>query len=66
MSEKKLLDETDLNVEYTLSKPWLRKHRLLRDGPPFLRIGRMIRYERKSVEKWLAERAVETEKGGGQ
>jgi len=60
-AEKKILDENEVEREYALTKPWLRKHRLLRDGPPFLRIGRMIRYCRDEVEKWLAEHIVETQ-----
>jgi predicted DNA-binding transcriptional regulator AlpA len=60
-NEKKLLDETDLEVEYKLKKAWQRKHRRLGDLP-HLKIGRMVRYDRASVESWLQKHLV----GGGQ
>ena len=60
VGEKHILDETEVEREYGLKEPWQRKHRRLRDGPPFLRINRMIRYRREDVEKWLYEHFVET------
>jgi hypothetical protein len=59
--QKKILDETDLERSYCLSKPWQRKRRRLGDGPPFLRINRMIRYRREDVESWLAKHRVVTD-----
>lgn len=41
-----------------LTRPWLRKHRRLADGPPFVRVGRMIFYRRSSIEAWLAAHEV--------
>jgi predicted DNA-binding transcriptional regulator AlpA len=61
LDERRILDQTDLDRIYGLPKPWQRKHRRLGDGPPFLRIGRMIRYCRSDVERWLAEHYVKTE-----
>ena len=58
MTEKKLLDEGDVDNEFHLSKAWLRKHRLLGDGPPFIRINRMIFYKRDQLEKWIDQHAV--------
>jgi len=57
-TEKRILNETEVEREYGLTKPWLRKHRRLGDGPPFLRIERMIRYFRNDLEKWLAGHLV--------
>jgi hypothetical protein len=57
-SAQVVLDENNLDQNYKLTKPWQRKHRRLGDGPPFMRIGRMIRYRRDQVEKWLAEHEV--------
>lgn len=55
----RMLTETDVEREYRLGKPWLRKRRRLGDGPPFMRIRRMVRYARKDLENWLASHVVE-------
>ena len=34
----------------------LERHRLVGDGPPFVKIGAAIRYPLSELEKWLAER----------
>ena len=34
----------------------LERHRLVGDGPPFVKIGAAIRYPLGELEKWLAER----------
>jgi hypothetical protein len=52
----KILTETDVQREYGLSKAWLRQKRLFREGLPFLKIGKMVRYRREDIEKFLAER----------
>ena len=31
-------------------------------GPPYIRIGRAIRYDLREVERWLASRAVDPDK----
>jgi hypothetical protein len=53
MNDKKFMKETTVHRDYGLGKPWLRKRRRLHDGPPFLRINRMILYERRALEEWL-------------
>jgi predicted DNA-binding transcriptional regulator AlpA len=58
--EKKVLTEREVESEYGLSRPWLRKHRARRDGPPFLKLSRMVRYSRADVESWLGEHAIGT------
>ena len=30
-----------------------------RAGPPFVRLGARVRYEREALEKWLAEQTVD-------
>ena len=35
------------------TKAYLRKHRALGDGPPFIKIGRNIRYRRTDLEAWM-------------
>jgi predicted DNA-binding transcriptional regulator AlpA len=36
-----------------LSSSWLAKARMRGDGPPFLKVGRSIRYSRAALVKWL-------------
>jgi len=60
MSENELLQERKVVAEYKgLTAAWLRRKRLDHRGPPFLRIGRMIRYRRSDLETWLNERRIE-------
>lgn len=52
LSEAQVAEMTSLSIE------WYRLHRSLGDGPPFMRIGRSIRYNRDHVMAWFAEREV--------
>lgn len=52
----KILTECDVQREYGLSRFWLRKKRRFREDPPFLKIGKMVRYRREDIEKYLTER----------
>jgi len=36
-----------------LSQSWLAKSRMRGDGPPFVKIGRAIRYRESSLVQWL-------------
>ena len=56
-----ILDERQVSRRYGLSKPWLRKARRERRGPPFLKIGKMVRYRRQAVEAFLAAHTVNTD-----
>lgn len=59
MNAKQVLDEREVSSEYSLSVPWLRKRRRLGGGPPFLKIGEMVRYWRKNVETYLEAHMVQ-------
>jgi excisionase family DNA binding protein len=39
-----------------LSTSWLAKLRLTGDGPPFLKLGRQVRYRRADLDAWLNQR----------
>jgi predicted DNA-binding transcriptional regulator AlpA len=39
-----------------LSNSWLAKARMRGDGPPFIRIGRSIRYAEVALTKWMKSR----------
>jgi len=57
---KDLLNESEVDQQYGLSRPWLRRCRLERRGPRFIKLGRMVRYRRQDIEAYLSLHAVET------
>lgn len=52
------LDEKQLCAELDISSVTATKWRRNAEGPPFIRVGRLIRYPREAVEAWLASRTV--------
>jgi predicted DNA-binding transcriptional regulator AlpA len=56
-----LLNEHDLARLTGLSVASVRRWRLLRQGPRFLKIGAAVRYKPKDVSAWLESRPT----GGG-
>jgi predicted DNA-binding transcriptional regulator AlpA len=63
--DREVFTETEVCRRYRLSVPWLRRARLERRGPQYLKIGRMVRYRRQDVEEYLAQYAVETTEATG-
>ena len=49
-----LLTEKEIGLRYGLSPNWLAKLRVSGDGPPYLKLRRLVRYDPMEVEKWLA------------
>ena len=62
--QPELLTEREVSADYGFSVPWLRRARIERHGPAFLRIGRMIRYRRADIEAFLARQLVSTAEAG--
>ncbi|MBA3464352.1 MAG: helix-turn-helix domain-containing protein [Deltaproteobacteria bacterium] len=54
----KYLDEKQLCAELSISSVTATKWRRNAEGPAFVRVGRLIRYPRASVDAWLASRTV--------
>lgn len=52
-SVESLAQRTDTNVDY-----WNRL-RSLGGGPPYVKIGRLVRYPRREVDAWMADRLRE-------
>jgi hypothetical protein len=48
------MKDTELGDEWHLSPKTLANRRLRGEGPPFIRIGRTIRYSRQACAEWLA------------
>ena len=59
----KYLDEKQLCAELDISSVTATKLRRNAEGPPFIRVGRLIRYPREAVEAWLASRTVGIPRG---
>lgn len=59
----KYLDEKQLCAELDISSVTATKWRRNAEGPPFIRVGRLIRYPREAVEAWLASRTVGIPRG---
>jgi hypothetical protein len=53
-----LLTETDLSRQLRVSLAALRKWRVMRRGPQFLKIGPLVRYRQHDVDVWLASLPV--------
>ncbi|HTB13997.1 MAG TPA: helix-turn-helix domain-containing protein [Bryobacteraceae bacterium] len=51
-----LLKERDLQRITGVSLATIRRWRLLRQGPRFLKLGSAVRYRREDVDAWLASR----------
>jgi predicted DNA-binding transcriptional regulator AlpA len=56
-----LLNEFDVARITGLSVASVRRWRLLRQGPKYLKIGAAVRYKREDITAWLASRPT----GGG-
>jgi hypothetical protein len=54
-----LLRPRDVTLEYHLGEAWLRKRRRPRLAPAFVRIGRMVYYERSELEAFVQSQRVE-------
>jgi predicted DNA-binding transcriptional regulator AlpA len=53
-----LIDEKQLCADLGISSVTATKWRAKAAGPPFIKVGRLIRYRRADVEAWLAARTV--------
>ena len=51
-----LLTEVDVSQQLRVSLGTVRRWRLLRCGPRFLKIGALVRYRPQDVSRWLASR----------
>jgi predicted DNA-binding transcriptional regulator AlpA len=49
-----LLSERDLSQKIQRSCSSLQKDRLTGEGPPFIPLGRLVRYRASEVEAWLS------------
>lgn len=52
------IDERQLCAELGISSVTATKWRSKVEGPPFIKVGRLVRYRRSDVEAWLISRTV--------
>jgi len=53
MNKDPLLTPHDAAEFLALSRSWLAKLRLTGDGPPYVKLGRQVRYRLGDLEAWL-------------
>jgi hypothetical protein len=53
-----LLNEKEFYSQYRFSISWQRKMRRTGGGPPFVKIGRMVRYRRSDIENFIGAHLV--------
>jgi predicted DNA-binding transcriptional regulator AlpA len=53
-----LLTEVDLSKHLSVSLATLRRWRLDKRGPQYIKVGALVRYRPEDVESWLASRPV--------
>jgi predicted DNA-binding transcriptional regulator AlpA len=51
-----LLTSKEVIKLFRVSPSWLAKARMRGDGPPYIRIGRSIRYSEATVVQWMKSR----------
>lgn len=51
----KLMTEAEVAEKLEVTKPCLRRWRHERRGLPFVRVGRLVRYEPQAVEQFIAQ-----------
>lgn len=60
MSRFALLTEKELSQETGISCNTFRYWRANGQGPPFMKLGKSVRYRADEVERWMAENTVDT------
>ena len=51
-----LLTAKDAGVRLNVSLSWLAKARMRGDGPPYICVGRSIRYSETALNQWMKSR----------
>jgi predicted DNA-binding transcriptional regulator AlpA len=55
-SRERLLTTTETAKLLRLSPSWLAKARMRGDGPPYVKLGRSVRYDEGDVAQWMKSR----------
>lgn len=57
---KKLLTEEEQAEAWNLAPKTLANQRSAGKGPPFIKLGRLVRYDPEVTAKWLADRTFQS------
>ncbi len=52
---EKLLNTIETANRIGIKPGWLTKRRVFGGGPPYLKVGRAVRYDPAAIDEWLAE-----------
>jgi hypothetical protein len=52
------MNDRQLEARYGIKRRHWQKMRMLGDGPPFRKVGRLCLYQTTSVDKWLAQQPL--------
>jgi predicted DNA-binding transcriptional regulator AlpA len=53
---EQMLTPKEVAVEWKISTSWLAKRRMEGDGPPYIKVGRSVRYVRAEMLQWMKSR----------
>ncbi len=56
MTPKSLMNEHECAIYRSCSVSTIQKERVRGDGPPYIKMGRLVRYRPEDVDQWLAAR----------
>ena len=56
--ESYLLDRDEVVGQYGIPKRYLESAAAREEGPPLVRIGRLVRYRRADIERWIEKQVV--------
>jgi predicted DNA-binding transcriptional regulator AlpA len=54
--QQRLLTPNDAANLLRLSPSWLAKARMRGDGPPYVKLGRSVRYDESALAEWMRSR----------
>jgi predicted DNA-binding transcriptional regulator AlpA len=60
-NKARYINERETSKIMGLSLPTLRNYRHLRKGPPYVKIGRAVRYNQTDIFKFMESKKIQTE-----
>lgn len=63
-SAERLLDDRQVATLLSVSRFWCQQARLAQMGPPFVRLGRLIRYRVSDLYDWLGSLETNNKRNG--
>ena len=57
--ERRMIGEENTSHFLSVSRSWLRQARMKNSGPPYIRIGKSIRYDILDLIQWIEKQRIE-------